>query len=242
MVQPSPDFIHALDETSSEISRLARGALDTVVSDCPGWLGRDLIVHVGRVYAAVTVLVNTRSMSPVDPGTTAVAPEGVAVLEWFEDRRTDVVGALRATDAESPVWTWGADQRVGFYHRRLAHETAVHVCDLQRAMGIEPSIDRDLAVDGIDEFYGVVAPFSLIRRPRPLPAGSLHLHCTDGDGEWLVVPRDGVLVMTHEHAKGAVAWRGTAIALLLTAWGRANAGVEAFGNADVSEEWLRMAQ
>ena len=212
-----------------------------MVSDCPGWLGRDLIVHVGRVYAAVTVLVTTRSMSPVDPGAAAVAPEGSAVLNWFDERRVEVVSALRTADPESAVWTWGAEQKVGFYHRRLAHETAVHVCDLQRAMGIEPSIDRDLAVDGIDEFYGDVAPFSLIRRPRPLPSGSLHLHCTDGDGEWLVVPVDGRLVMTHEHAKGAVAWRGPAAALVLSAWGRANTGVEALGDAEVSAQWSGLA-
>jgi hypothetical protein len=51
--------------------------------------------------------------------------------------------------------------------------------------------------------------------------GSVHLHCTDVEGEWLVVPgANGVLTVTREHAKGACALRGTAEALLLALWGR----------------------
>ena len=102
-------------------------------------------------------------------------------------------------------------------------------------------MDRSLAVDGIDEFYGVVAPFSIVRRSHPVPSGSLHLHCTDGDGEWLVAPRDGQLVLTHEHAKGAVAWRAPAVSLVLAAWGRSKLGVDVFGDQSVSEEWSRLA-
>lgn len=241
MEHTTPDFLRALDESSSTLARLARASLDTVVADCPGWVGRDLVVHVGRVYAAVEKVVSTRASSPVDPGADGVAPDGDAVLGWFDERRRSMLEALRSTPADTPVWTWAASQNVAFYHRRLAHETAVHVCDLQRALGVDVEMDRGLAVDGIDEFYGEVAPSSLARGRRSIPSGSLHLHCTDGDGEWLIVPADGRLVMTHEHAKGAVAWRGSAVALVLSAWGRANTGVEALGDPAVSAEWSSLS-
>jgi uncharacterized protein (TIGR03083 family) len=241
MVPSTPDFLRAIADNSASLSRLGRASLETVVGDCPGWRGRDLIAHVGRVFAAVTAVVSTRATAPVDPGPDGHAPDGDAIIGWFDERRSVLLDVLGVGDPDLPVWTWGPEQRAGFYHRRLAHETAVHVCDLQRALGLDADINRPLAVDGIDEFYGVVAPFALVRRPRPLPSGSLHLHCTDGDGEWLVVPVDGGLVLTHEHAKGTVAWRGSAVALLLGAWGRPNTGLEALGDPTVSAEWSRLA-
>ena len=51
--------------------------------------------------------------------------------------------------------------------------------------------------------------------------GSVHLHCTDVDGEWLVVGEPGRRpVVTREHAKGACALRGPAADLLLVLWRR----------------------
>lgn len=45
--------------------------------------------------------------------------------------------------------------------------------------------------------------------------GSVHLHCTDVAGEWLVVRADdGSTTVTREHAKGACALRGSALDLL----------------------------
>ena len=89
----------------------------------------------------------------------------------------------------------------------MAHELAVHRYDAELAHGTPGPFDPDMAVDGIDEFYDVLVPFSARRWERPLPAGSLHLHRTDGPGEWLVRAVDGAVVATHEHAKGDVAVR-----------------------------------
>ena len=45
-----------------------------------------------------------------------------------------------------------SDKTAGFVLRRMAHETAVHRLDAERAAGREHTIDADLASDGIDEF------------------------------------------------------------------------------------------
>ena len=64
--------------------------------------------------------------------------------------------------------------------------------------------------------------------------GTVHLHCTDVDGEWLVARRDGEVTVTAEHAKGDVAARGSASDLLLFLWGRVPAdALEVFGDADL---------
>jgi hypothetical protein len=49
--------------------------------------------------------------------------------------------------------------------------------------------------------------------------GSVHLHATDGDGEWFIETGDG-LTWTRAHEKGDVAVRGTTSDLLLLVWGR----------------------
>ena len=50
------------------------------------------------------------------------------------------------------MWTWGSDKTVGFVLRRMAHETAVHRVDAERAAGRDEPLDAELASDGVDEF------------------------------------------------------------------------------------------
>ena len=68
--------------------------------------------------------------------------------------------------------------------------------------------------------------------------GSIHVHCTDTEGEWLV-RRDGDdLVVTREHAKGDVAARGSASDLLLFLWGRRPvSALDVFGDGDLLDRF-----
>ena len=68
----------------------------------------------------------------------------------------------------------------------MAHETAVHRVDAEHAAGREHRLAPELAADGIDEFLEFFFPLAAADAP-PL-AGSVHLHCTDADGEWTVRP------------------------------------------------------
>ena len=62
---------------------------------------------------------------------------------------------------------------------------------------------------------------------------SVYLHCTDTEGEWLIVRDGDDLVVTREHAKGDVAARGSASDLLRFLWGRAAADqLEVFGDGE----------
>ena len=73
------------------------------------------------------------------------------------------------------------------------------------------------------------------------PDGSIHLHRTDGKGEWLIKPFGNEIVITREHAKGDVAVRGSALALLLFLWGRNPRGLEIFGDPNLAQAWGSLA-
>jgi hypothetical protein len=67
--------------------------------------------------------------------------------------------------------------------------------------------------------------------------GSVHLHCTDVDGEWLLTAdADGTDVVTREHAKGDAAMRGPAHDLLLVLWRRQSLDtIDVIGDRAVAE-------
>jgi predicted lipid carrier protein YhbT len=67
---------------------------------------------------------------------------------------------------------------------------------------------------------------------------TIHLHATDGDGEWLMRLAPGEVTVTREHAKGDVAGRGSASDLLLFLYGRvAPDALEVFGDAPLLARW-----
>jgi uncharacterized protein (TIGR03083 family) len=123
----------------------------------------------------------------------------------------------------------------------MAHETAVHAWDAHCAAGVESQIPAALASDGIDEFVFVM--LDNVREGERALSGSVHLHCTDVDGEWLIVPSsDGALQVTREHAKGACAIRGTAHELLMALWRRVPmSAIEVIGDTAVAQQFLSRA-
>jgi hypothetical protein len=70
---------------------------------------------------------------------------------------------------------------------------------------------------------------------------SAHLHCTDTDGEWLIrFPAPSERVLTREHAKGDVAFRGSAEALLLFLWNRDGGPVDTVGDDELAARWTEL--
>ena len=64
-----------------------------------------------------------------------------------------------AHDPAEPTWTWfPPDQTVGFWIRRMAHETAIHRYDAELAVGRTTPVVGDLALDGVDEALTVILP------------------------------------------------------------------------------------
>lgn len=247
-------YAAAIDREGRAVVEAATANLDAPVPACPGWVVANVVGHLGRVHRSVASIVESRSTEP--PATKPPAPpEGDEVIAFFESGLERLLTALADIDLATPIYTWSDDDNTAtFYLRRMAHEIAIHRYDVQvavlehggpEALGgrkVPDPIDADLAVDGIDELYDLVLPFSLRRRERPLPTASMHLHRTDGDGEWLIRSDGSRLVVTREHAKGDVAVRGPASDLLVFVWNRGRADtLEFFGDEAAAAAWADLA-
>jgi uncharacterized protein (TIGR03083 family) len=199
------------------------------VTGCPGWNVEDLLRHCasGDLWARTIVETGNRASHDLP----ADAPTGAGLVPYFREGARALVQSLAATDPTASVWTFAAaDRTAGFWYRRRAQETSVHRFDAQTAAGDAGPIAAELAVDGIDEFLTVFLP--RLADAVATDGETLHFHCTDVEGEWLIA-RDGDEVrVTREHAKGDVAARGSASDLLLFIWGRVPASrLEVFGDA-----------
>jgi uncharacterized protein (TIGR03083 family) len=236
-----PDqYVTALARESTDLADAARAAgTSAPVPSCPEWTVSDLLVHCvsGDLWARTILEQETTervpAQSPENP------PAGDAMVPWFLTGADALVETMKGTDPSKPVWTFSsADRTARFWYRRRAHETLIHRVDAQLAAGGSPApIDGPLASDGVDEFLTFFVP-----RWGKEAVGvgeTLHFHCTDAEGEWLLRGSDEGVVVTREHAKGDVAARGPASGLMLLVWGRAPASqVEVLGDADLLTRFL----
>jgi uncharacterized protein (TIGR03083 family) len=226
----------------------AAGALDAQVPSCPEWTVADLVRHLGGAYAwwcshvsrgvttppaitrppveatpagTSTAVVASRAVSPL-------AEQGAAeLLEWWDARYAEALGVLDALDPDLPAWNWAPRaKKAQFWHRRAAHETAVHRWDAQVAAGLPEPIDSKLAADGIAEVLDTWLAAGRRRNPSSRP-GVVALNASDVDQVWYVRLRgEGVALLDtdtllddDDHHERATAI-GTASDLMLALYGR----------------------
>lgn len=230
--------MRALQREGRSFAASASGNLQRQVHSCPGWTVADLTWHMVRVHDMFKQAVGdgvrgfeniVRIQRPSDDELVA------AYVEGFER----LMSTLSSSDPDDLVWTWAGDKSVAWAIRRAAHETAVHAWDVRDASGSANDIEAELASDGIDEFLENFLP--LAREGVPSVGGSVHIHCTDVDGEWMIREVDAMsLDVTREHAKGTVAIRGAASDVLLALWRRRGTErLEIIGSADVADRFIQ---
>jgi predicted lipid carrier protein YhbT len=84
-------------------------------------------------------------------------------------------------------------------------------------------------------------PRMIQRDALTVPLSSLHVHCTDVAGEWMVTARGAGVHVERVHAKGDAALRGPAEALLLRLWGRTpSSTIEVIGDQAGADAWLAL--
>lgn len=234
------EAIPLIADLSSSFESAATTDLDATIDFLSPWTVRDLVGHLGGVYAFAEANVRGGTDVATMPGDEATAPVGDAIADWFRTRSATLLDALSTTPAEQSAWSFAGQQTAGWWQRRMVHETLIHVFDAQAGVGATPNpIDGDLGTDSIDEYIEVSLQFSGSRPNRTYPAGTLHLHRTDGPGEWMFArgATEHDVVVTHEHGKGAAAVRATGGDLALWVRGRPVTDIEMFGDEAIAAAW-----
>jgi uncharacterized protein (TIGR03083 family) len=213
-------------------------ALKVPVASCEPWIGADLLWHMIEVHYSWKFIVESHLMNP-DDYVSRAKPAEKDLLTEYRAGLDELINVLSAIDPSRSCWTWAGIRDVAWVIRRMAHETAVHAWDAHCAVGNAAEIDAALASDGIDEFVHVMVKHNMRDEEGPL-SGTVHIHCTDVDGEWLIVPTGtSDVVVTREHSKGDCAIRGSASSLLLGLWRRVPmSSLEVIGNSDVAAQFL----
>ncbi len=239
---PDDRYRTAVEEAVSALVATERHELANPVPSCPAWDIEALVGHLGTIHRWAAGLVSAAPGERFSRRDVPPPPEGERVLPWLRESSELALGALAPEDLERPVRTWAGEQPARWWLRRLAHESSVHAWDGAVATGREFMIEPELAIDAIDETFDLFVPV-LFRRDLFAPTGeTLHLHATDGPGEWLVSFEADATVVTRTHAKGDAAVRGPAFDLLLLLWSRRDAnGLEVFGDVTIVDRFQAAA-
>jgi uncharacterized protein (TIGR03083 family) len=148
------DFLSHVRSDADRIAAVAELGMGAAVPSCPGWTVRDLVAHTGVVYAHKTTIVRD---GWVEEQPEPIEPPSSGELEWFCGVTDEMLDVLAAADPATEVATWHApDQSVGFWRRRMAHESVIHRLDAELAHRVVTPVDPVLGADGIDEILVVM--------------------------------------------------------------------------------------
>jgi uncharacterized protein (TIGR03083 family) len=199
------------------------------VPSCPGWTVADLTRHVGEVYLHKTMAMRDGVQPDPWPPEELADEEPLALLDRAYAALRDEFAARRPED---PVETWYApDQTVGFWSRRMAHETVIHRIDAELGTNqpVAP-IPAGLAVDGIDELLKVFVAYGVAEWgdyfTDILAASPGRTYAIRADGAaWRVRTGSGLFAVEDGDDDAAdVTVSGPPTAVLRWAWNRERAG------------------
>ncbi len=237
-----------LSSASAALSGDLNGADFSVpVATCPGWDLKQLVLHMGTSQRWVAAMIRDGRGEPLKPADldSELPASDEDLGRWYAGSARALLAALSETKPDAYAWSWRTDQqRVSFWARRMLFETVVHGADARLVLGMQPAVEAGVAADGIDE---LLESLPYLRAVRPAIADlrgqgeSLHFHCTDAEGEWMVRLEPAGLAWEHGHGKGDVAVRGAAGDLLLLLYGRydpSDSRFQCFGDRALLQRWL----
>ncbi|MCE6993552.1 maleylpyruvate isomerase N-terminal domain-containing protein [Saccharothrix sp. S26] len=186
---------------------------DRDVPACPGMTVGDLLVHIGSIHRLVATWI-ARGARPAGAG---FSPGDADPVDWYRAGVASLLAVLDPGRAAEPAATWCPwDRTLGFWLRRMAHETAVHRVDAQAAQGVAEPLEAGLAADGIDE---VLHLWLGCHQPPGAHTSGRAVALRVPGREWTVALHEGI-VDYCPGAEPAAVVSGSSSAVDLWLWGR----------------------
>ena len=116
-MQPD-EYVRFIREDGDSLADAAEGAMGSPVAWCPGWTGRDVVAHTGRVHRLIADRVRRGSRGEDDVERPDV-PRGDDVLPWYRE---------------------GLDQLVDVLLRSVLRAEREHQCEDEQADGVSDDV------------------------------------------------------------------------------------------------------
>lgn len=224
---------------------LAEGSdLSKGVPACPDWTHADLIRHVGEMHTILAGAFQAATDAP-RPGDPLPAPEDVPegeLTDWVRDAAARLTVVVDTTPAATMVSNFGLDESAVWWARRALHDVAIHRADAAFTAGEPYALDPELAEDAVEEMFDVL---ETVRGAGGLTelhgSGTIHLHATDVEAEWLIELDEKGFAWKRGHEKAQVALRGPLTEILLALYRRQSlddGSLEVLGDAELLDFWL----
>lgn len=238
-----------VSQTTLLIGHLHDADLTVGVPTCPGWNVSQLARHVDGGQRWAREIVATRASEP--PSDVALrdlsgaTDEDPATLSFsLSEAAAALAATLTEAGPDAQMWCPVGNGGAAFYARRFTHETAIHRADAALAIGLDFTLDADVAKDALDEWMDLGAlPFHFEVHPwmRELlaPGRTIGLHATDVDAHWLLDLTGDVIAWRRANEPAAAEIRAPLTDLLLTVYRRRQiAGLDVTGDAALIDFWL----
>lgn len=214
-------YVEHVRADAARILEVAGRGLDRAVPSCPGWTVRDAVEHTAEVYLHKVSCIRDKAFPQPWPPERTAEP----ALDYFQRATDELLTELTTRDPLEFADTWWWDERtVGFWGRRMAHESAIHRIDVELAYDDTTPIDGDLAHDGVDEVLRRFLAGDWSDEPVPGEPTTI-VRIESGGSAWRVVMEPNAVVASvyldrwPELAVDATA-SGDPLPMYLWLWGR----------------------
>ncbi|MFV1961478.1 MAG: maleylpyruvate isomerase family mycothiol-dependent enzyme [Acidimicrobiia bacterium] len=179
----SAENLASIESEGRRLALAVREDPDGPVSQYPGWTLADLASHTASIHGRTVLVCREHPMERVSAPR---LPDGVDPIDWYEETLEELLLELRRADPAAMVWSFGPDQNIGFWERRMVVETGVHRWDGEQAIARDEPLTNRVAEEGLDEFAGMWLPHLGDLAPLEVMALDLDRTWVYGKGDPLV--------------------------------------------------------